>query len=86
MAHGMVKFNVSLSDKRKQVEIFSVSRKKRILFFCNIVLVAIVPKSLFSNCCSLTNVEIHNSLCNGDPYNNAGQMTVLEISNFNHRV
>ena len=58
----------------------------RILFLCNVVPAAIVRKSQFSNCCSLTNVEMYNSVYNGDPYNIAGRMTVLKICNFNLRV
>lgn len=50
---------------------------------CNCVPNAIVLMSLFSNCCSLTSIEVYNSLNNGAPYNKLGRITILNINNFN---
>ena len=61
--------NVSLCDV-----IFNASRINRIPLFCS----AVPVRSPFSNGCSLTNIEMHNSLYKGDPYNNAGQMAPLK--------
>jgi len=44
------------------VEMWSVSRMNLIFLLCSVVPVTIVLNSLFSNCWSLTSVEMYNSL------------------------
>jgi hypothetical protein len=62
------------------IEMCSVSRIVLSFCLCIVMPVTIVLKSLFSNCCSFTSVEIYNSLYNGYPYNNDGRITVLKIN------
>ena len=68
MVYGKVRFDVSLTD-------FRFNRWK-IQCISYVVPVTIVRKSLLSNCCNLTNVEIYNSKYNGDPYNKAQKLAI----------